>query len=90
MKNRHHPKLLAFGIAGIAAAALMAGPALAQTHFHTGGRVSGPEQEPDGFVPVWQQQQQAAQQKAKQEAAEKAAKQNGEAAQKKAKGKPAQ
>jgi hypothetical protein len=78
MKNGHHRML---GL-GIAAVALIAGPALAQTHFHTGGRVGGPEQEPDGFVPVWQQQQQSAQQKAKQEAAEKAAKENSGDAQK--------
>ena len=87
MKNRQYLKTLGLGLVGIAAALLVGGQVLAQTHFHSGGRLVGPQQEPDGFVPVWQQQQQA-EQKAKQDAAK--AKQDSDAGQKKAKGKSAQ
>jgi hypothetical protein len=87
MKNRHTLKTLGFSLVGIAAALLVGGQVLAQTYYDTGGRLVGPQQEPDGFVPVWQQQQQA-EQKAKQDAAK--AKQDSDSGQKKAKGKSAQ
>lgn len=89
MKNQHTLKTLGFSLVGIAAALLLllGNQVLAQTYYDTGGRLVGPQQEPDGFVPVWQQQQQA-EQKAKQDAAK--AKQDADAGQKKAKDKSAQ
>lgn len=58
---------LGLGVAGIAAALLLAGGVAAQTHYETGGRLQSKDPfTDDGFRPVWQQQ---LEQKAKQDAA---------------------